>query len=783
MAERVNVVSFRDWVDPADKNEDWILRAVRNNYEFGGAKSLLDGKNVNEIKKYAAGDHDMAEFMAMFPDPPKKRTEATATIIDKRIAKRMGIDFKPLGILQQPLSAAIAVLQKQLTYVNFEAIDATANANRQMDLDRVRNRPLFERAISPAKNVLGMPLNPVGTEFNSPTVDIASVDLDPQKEDELNLWADLFYKLRPETAFEVAIDALMYWNNFKMKSDLCKRDDVYYGVRSSRNFISDITGLPQFDYVFPGHVFVPNSELPDFSDVPFKYIEKSYDVEGLLNIIGKESIDASLIHGLHEDYWRAAGYSKAKWANATETQKRAGVPVVYMEFKSFDVMRVERKRTRSGRLHVEVVPFDYKQNGKKNDPNDEVVNKWPQQTYYAYWIPGTDHILKSGKVLGSFRAKGKESVSRFTIQVFKSKEKSDVELCIPLVKDAQRAYIKLQQAIIMSKPRGQYVDMKFIRNAAESLAESMNLSVETLYTLFAQHNILIGDSEGMDGANEGNFKPFQDIPGGLTADVNSYWTVIAQARGQIDSITGFNNALTGQTPNPDQLVGLQKLLLQSAMNSLHYSQKAHRHQTEQMLQGWTPMIQFICRKENRGSEARKALENIIGARKIDVLNDMDSLPAHLFGLRVEDAPNEEAQAELKDIMMQLLRTGGLEFSDYFAIRRILNFKDAQQLLVIKEKKRKAEMRAAQQENNAAMLQAEQMRSNTRLQEKTISAQGEIQEEQVKAESNHALFDKKAALELQLKQIDAQIEVNKKAMQGDQQRDKLFTKHNLDLQKP
>lgn len=783
MADRVNVISFRDFVDPQQKDKDWILRAVEQHYYHGGAESLLAGKDVQEILNYASGKHDMSEFKAMFPDLPKKRSELAGNIIDKRLAVRMGIDFEPLGILQQPLAAALAVLQKQLTYVSYEAIDATANANRQKDMDIIKNRPLFEKAIQPLKEGMKMPLPPPQPVNNSPTVDISALDLNPMKEDELNLWADLFYKLRPETAFEVTIEALMYWNDFGLKTDLCKRDQVYFGVSASRTYISDMTSLPYMDYVAPKNVYCPKSELPDFSDVPFMYEEKRYNVEQLLNVVGQEQIEASFITGIYENYWKMNGYVHSRWTTAPESQKLAGVPVVYMEFKSFDVLRVERKRTRSGRMHVEVVPFAYKQNGKKNDPNDEIKHKWPQQTYFAYWIPGTDIILKSGKVLGTFRAKGRESISRFTFQIYKSKEKSDVELCIPLVKDAQRAYIKLQQAIIMAKPKGQYIDMKFLRNAAESLAEDMDLSVESLLALFAQHNVMIGDTEGMDGQNEGNFKPVMEIGGGMGGEVQEYLAIIQNARSEISKQTGYNDALTGQSPNPDALVGVQKLMLQSSMNSLYYAQKAIRHMTEQTLQSWTPMIQYICKKENRQTEARKALENIVGAKKIDVLNDMEDLPVHHFGLRVDDAPDEEAQAELRDLMLMLVRGGGMDFSDYFAVRRVKNYKDAQQLLIIKEKKRKTEARQAAKEANEAVVAAEQIRAKNKIDVVTVTAQGEIQEEAVKAKSSAELQQMKGQLMLALKQLDERIETRKKEIQGEQQTQKITTKHALELQKP
>jgi hypothetical protein len=793
IANTLKVVGYRDYIDPAQKDSAWVLEVVKELYDHGGAKNLLIGKRVRDIFDYAAGKHNMAKFNAMFPERKKKVIKTnngqpnerdlanhTDILMDRQTAINLGMDLEPLGILQQPLASALATLQKGLVSINFTAVDATSNANRQMDLDRIRNRPGFEDAIGSAKLLLGMPLQAPGTKFNTPTVDISTMGLDPTKEDNLNVWANLFYKLRPESAFEVAVNALMDMTDFREKIDIQKRDQIYFAINTSKSYFSRITDMPDYDYVFPGHVYSPDSELPDFSDQPFRYIKKYHNVEQILNAVGKENITEEVIVEIFENYWKAAGFSDWQYSKASNSRKQQGIPLVYMEFKSFDVMRIARKKTKSQRMHVERVPFGYKSNSTKSgDPDDIIENKWPQQTYYAYWVPGTEYILKSGKVEGLFRAKGKENKSRFTIQIYKSKEKSDVEQCMTAVDDAQRAYIKMQLSVIMAKPKGVYIDMKYLRKAAETVAADLGMTIDDLVTLMFVKNVMLGDTEDMDGTNEGNFPPFREIPGGLGQEVAEYLAIIQDASKRIAQLTGFNDALTGQTPNPDQLVGIQKLLLQSSLNSLHYAQKAIKKTVENVVLGWAPMIQFICNKSNKDTQARKALENIIGSYKIDIIQDMDSLSVTQFGLLVEDAPDEQAQAELRQLLYELLRGQRIELSDFFLVRRVMNYKDAEQILVMKESQKAKKNEQMEADRNNAIRESAQIHEQGAGQRLGMQIQGNLQQQQLKNAGQEKIENIKSRLQVYIKETEADLETRKKAMQGQQAQDKQLQKHNLE----
>src|SRR5438045_4846346 len=136
-------------------------------------------------------------------------------------------------------------------------------------------------------------------------------------------------------------------------------------------------------------------------------------------------------------------------------------------------------------------------------------------------------------------------------------------------------------------------------------------------TLLRDENIFIGDSEWIDPVElQGNARPYYDMPGGIQNEADGYLAIINDAIAKIQRITGINDAITGQSPTNDALVGIQKLMLQSGINSLYYVQCAQKEQTEKIFKTWACQVQWILK--NKGSASAKTLESILSSYKVDV---------------------------------------------------------------------------------------------------------------------------------------------------------------------
>lgn len=792
------------YIDPRLKNSKWAADVIYELYSHGQAKNLLSGKNPDMIRKYATGQQDVNKYRRMFRRQAKEidqqlKVQAENILGDLQVptSDLTGIDWQQLGLLATPLNAALNNIKKQPIYVKCTALDGLAQTKKQHDYDLLKNRPVVDKDASMFSELLGVAIDPPSELNNSEGIDISNFGLDPQRPDELNFYMNLFYKLRPESAFENVLRAFAYAKKLKQIKDLEARDQMYYGVSANRAFFSDITGLPDVKYLYPGDVFTVDSDLPDHSDVPFIYIKQLFTAEEIVNEIGNE-FEPEELERIFQTYFDSRGWER-KWNDLTDREKgRQRIPICYFEFKSWDAEVNHRLKSRvNGHWIRERVTFEYRLRysnhfpdrtlrGKEKPPTEEdfLEKKYAQNTYTGYWIPSyPEKAFKFKKLEGSYRTSGNECMSPYSINIEKTQVKSAVELCIPIIDDAQRAYFKMQHCVIMSKPKGAFYDYKYLRNAVNMMKETdLSLSMTDLVNILADNNVMIGDSEGMDPSEQqSGARPYYEIPGGVGREIEGYLLVIKDCIEKIGRMTGINDQLTGTGTSPEGLIGLQKLLLQSSLNTIYYAQDAMKNQTEKVFRMWANLIQVILK--HRGSPAYNAVERIVGAYKMEVLADLHTIAAHRMGIMVENAPSEEEQSLLNQMMFDMARAGRISSSDYFTIKRIFNYKDAAQLLAIKERKEKERLAQERREQYQSAEAIAQNREQSRLAGMQMMSEGEVKEEMVKADLAKWLAIYNTASGVQKMKMEGNIKKFLQDARGADQLNKARETANQNAQKP
>jgi len=799
-----SIIRFNHFIDPKQKDSAWAAEMMFNYYHFGNAENLLAKKDAQMIASYAAGEQDMRKFKRMFKRLSKEiakkekfARESYSGMVMPEPQDITGIDWEPLGFLTQPFNSALSVLQKQPLYVKCTAVDALAREKKEKDYNFYKNRPYHDSALNDYSQKLGSNIAPPNSSNNAENVDIANFDLDPTKDDELNFYFNLFYKLRPESAFEALLSALAYIRGLKDVRDLEAKDQLFYGCSSNRAYFSELTGLPDVRYVFPGNVWCPPSDLPDKKDNAFRFIKDEYNASEIMDLLGEEMTE-ELLTKIFETYFKELGMSD-KWKSMSKDERRNyKIPLCYFEFKSWDIVNFRKRKSKSydNYYFTEFVSYDFELRYAKNHPDKSLRNKqkppskeefltkrYIQQTYCGYWFPHCmEDVYKYKKLEGAAREKGKESLSQFSINVWVSQPKGPVEQCISIVDNIQRADIKMQHAIIMAKPKGMYIDMRYMRQALANAKESdMQLSMSGLMTLLTENNIFLGDSEGIEpGELQSGARPFYEIPGGPGEAILEYIKVKDDGLAQIARITGWNDALTGNTPSQDSLVGVQKLLLQSGINALYPVQNAMKHQTEAVYKTWAYQAQYIAKYPS--SESYKTLEAILSAQKMQIIKEMENLPLHQFGIMVENAPTEEAQQELNNILLELFKSNIVSPADVFTIKRVFNYKDAQQLLAIRDRKARERMAAQQQADRAVAIQQTRIQAQQKQQAVEATLQNKLQDTMTKGEIQKWLAQYNGQLQEKLKQLDTIGKLIKQREQNQGARDKITQMANVSKQR-
>lgn len=722
---------FHFWAPSKKLTPEWCMLAVNYHYYNQLNLNLLSGKKVREIDDWATGDFDILPFKRMFKSMAKKLLTAPknpdGTLTDWAAnLDTIGIDWENFALIPSVLNSAIENMMKLPMDINCKAQDALAMQKRKEDIEFLKNKPEIESDLQDIADQMGIGKVDLGTTKNSSTkFSDAPIGMDLNDPEHQEVFEKLFYSLRVETAFEKFLNQWGTLKNVDMIRRLLVTDHFKYGVASCRGYTSSMTNMPDLDYVHPSTISTPLSFLPDYSDNTHRIIDVPMTVMEMFNYFSNEICDEETLE------YMINGKGANGFGNGYCSCGKNGS--TYVEAKNFNTYRVNLK-------YIEVKSVDWvgvkqKSRSKRGvtmftENEDECTSKiWGQNTYGFWWLTNTRYCLGIHRLDYSHRTVGQEAFQNFSTHIYKSQQKSAVELSIGENKMAQIAYIKLQHAIIKSAPQGKYFDLRFMRSALSGLQEQDNKwTQQDLINLFIEHNIMIGDTEGFDGKNDGQIKPFIEIPGGLRAEVQGYWTTILNARANIAYITGINQQLTGQSP--EELIGLQQLQINTGLNAINYCNIGIKNQFEALNNNWASLLQNAI---EAGGKTREAIVGFIGMDDTDLLDSLDEAPLHDLTIKIEFGQNA-AQMQAYMTQLNFLKSKGVVSTvDEYLLDAVDNPKERfQKMYFIEErwKKEQEKIRAEAYQSQQAVVQqqGQNMLQNTQ-------AEGQQKKEEVYAKGD------------------------------------------------
>jgi hypothetical protein len=269
---------------------------------------------------------------------------------------------------------------------------------------------------------------------------------------------------------------------------------------------------------------------------------------------------------------------------------------------------------------------------------------------------------------------------------------------------------------------------------------------EDALRLYFQTGSVIGRSMTVDGDMNHGRIPIQELntnsgQGKITALINAYNQYLSMIR----DVTGLNEARDASTPNPDALVGVQKL---AALNS----NTATRHILEGSL--------FITRRLSEAlscriadileySDFKEQFAMQIGKYAVGILDEIKDLYLHDFGVFIEVSPDEEQQAQLEANIQMALQRDQISLEDAIDIRQMKNLKLANELLKVKRKeKQRMDMEQEQAKIN--------MQTQGNIQSSQAAAQAALQKVQAESQAKAQLAQAQMQFDIQRMQAEAQI---------------------------
>lgn len=764
------------------KTREWCDKVVQYYVFQNQLINLLADKDVKEIDGYADGTYSLKPFKRMYKSLRDQMTkEGNPNYSQEQLAMldKTGIHWERTPLIAPKLNAAIATTQKIPLEISCTCLDPLAIKKKQEDLEFLRNRPAMQELMQDLYDSLNLGQADVGTTKHSdiPYTKLP-LDLNPDDEQEFSLFANVVYNLAPAASYETILQLYAEIKRIKNIRLLETRDQYKYAVSSHQVIIDKLTGLPSPAYVYPGSITTDGSELPDHSDNTIRIISRRVTPMELFKYFPDEICDDKQLEQIvgtnGEKFGFDNGYCYCNDRTTKLDQKdwhTFKMNLLYVEVKSVDSAMIGK--TKSGYSYI------------TDEPKECKSRVWAQNTYCFYWLYRTKWFFGIDKLPYANREKGNEKFQTFSTNIYKSQEKSAVELSIGENKKAQTADIKLQHTVIMSLPPGKIIDLKYLRNAIEGLKEEGDTTtVKDLLVKAMEHNIHIIDTEGFENRREGQFVPVKDLPGGLKAEIEGYYRVILEADQKISQYTNIYPQLTGQGPNPEGLVGLEKLLINSSLNGLYYVNEALEHQYTAMFN----LIAFNLKWGiDQGGAVRKSIENIIGTNKVDIIDQLDSISLHDIGVVIKLGQREEERAAFRMTVEKMFDLGKIDSAAKYYIFNTPNPKDAFLLLAMFERKyikRQEAMQMKQMENQQQIVEQQ---GQNQLQAEQQKTKGKLVEQQAKTKGEADLMMLASKLGLTEKQVDGLI---KRQLQNDRMRGQITksvetqkAKNQLELSKP
>jgi hypothetical protein len=763
------------YVEPSKKlTPEWFGSAMMHCWYHGGCRGLLDHKDTREIETYAVGNYSMVPYRRMFKSQQKLINELNQNADYHFNGKEMPVDgFEQTPLINVKLNSARALVGKIKLDVEVKAQDPLAIRKKEEDIAFILNKPKLEAELNVFAEQMRIGKVDLGTTKNSAErYSDSPYGLDLNEPDELEVFDQMLYNLAVEGGLQSAIEGFSEIKNVNQIKNLEIKDQFYYGVSANFGFESAITGLPDAEYCYPGDIRVPYSALPDYNDNAYRFYEKRVTILELLNYstdICLEDLD-SIINDSGTGYCDCNGIKER--INRDDFGYRKADLVLCM-IKSIDFVGVAPLNKKSKFTYVVTDPEEAKKCETKI---------YGQNTYYAWWLKNTKYYFGIDKLGFAHREQGQECYQSFPINIFKSQEKSAVELSIGENKKAQIADIKMQHAIIMSLPAGRYIDVRFIRNYLAGTKEGITEeSMLRVLNLALEKNIVLGDTEGFDGKNDGQFKSVIDLPGGLKTELIGYMQVIADANAKISMYTGINENLIGQ--KTEELVRNNQAAINAGLTALQYVQDAIAAQYQKLFSNWANVIRDCI---ERGGKSKEAIINLIGSKQVNLIDSLEDLPLHTMGIKVSLLQDQQWEARFNQELTKNEINGVIDTIDVYQLESVMSPKQKFGLLAVKIKQWKKREEKKRQEdfaNQQAMLQQQGVNQQNAVNAK---AQGEIKKIYTQGEVNAEILQLASSLGIQANQMDF---LGKRALQQDRGNDQLEknvktleTKQTLENQK-
>lgn len=695
--------------------------------DSNGCRYYSQWRDFNRLRLYARGEQSVAKYK-------------NELAVDGDLSY-LNLDWTPVPILPKFVDIVVNGMQDRLFKVKAYAQDALSQAKRSKYQDMIEGQMA-------AKNILTTVQENTGFDPF-----IMNPDELPASDEELSLYMNLNYKPAIEIAEEEAIDTMFSENHYEDTRKRIDYDQMVVGVGMAKHEFLPGSGV-KVSYVDPANVVYSYTEDPFFKDCFYWGEIKTVSITEL------NKIDPTLTT---EDLEKISQYSQS-WYDYFNTAQyyendifyRDTCTLMYFNYKTTKKMVYKKKINDNGSSRM--IEKDDTFNPPEEmleEGNFEKIEKTIDVWYDGVMVMGTNIILKWELAKNMVRPKSssQHAMPNYVAaapRMYKGVIESLVRRMIPFADLIQMTHLKLQQVIARTVPDGVYIDADGLNEV--DLGTGAAYNPEDALRLYFQTGSVVGRSYTQEGEYNQGRVPIQQLTSNsgasktqmLIANYNHYLDMIR-------SVTGLNEARDGSTPNPDALVGVQKLAALSSNTATRHILDGSLYIYRTLAEALTYRVADILEY----SDFKEDFINKIGKYNVSILGEISELYLYDFGVFIELSPDEEQKAMLEQNIQMALSKGDINLEDAIDIREIKNIKLANQLLKVKRK-------AKQEQDEQREMQKQAMISQQQLKSQELAAQVAVQK--IELETQGKLKYKQGEMQLEIERNKAEAQLKSQLME-------------------
>jgi hypothetical protein len=651
----------------------------------------------------------------------------------------LNLDWTPVPIIPKFVDIVVNGMSDRLFKVKAYAQDAMSQAKRSKYQDMLEGQMA-------AKDILMTIQEKTGADpFMMDPNEL------PETDDEMALFMQLNYKPAIEIAEEEAINTIFAENHY---DDLRRRidyDQMVLGIGIAKHEFLPGAGV-EISYVDPANMVYSYTEDPYFRDCFYWGEIKTLPITELMKIdptLTKEDLEEiSKYSQSWYDYYNVAQFYENSLFN------RDTCTLLYFNYKTTQKVVYKKKMLEGGGVrYIEKDDTFNPPTEMMEEGSFEKVEKTIDVWYNGIMVMGTNIILKWELAQNMVRPK---SASQHALpnyvacapRMYKGVIESLVRRMIPFADLIQITHLKLQQVIARVVPDGVFIDADGLNEV--DLGTGAAYNPEDALRLYFQTGSVIGRSYTQDGEFNNARVPITQLTSNsgasktqmLIANYNHYLDMIR-------SVTGLNEARDGSTPDPNALVGVQKLAALNSNTATRHILQGSLHIYQSLAEGITYRISDILEY----ADFKEDFANKIGKYNVSLLEEIKDLYIYDFGIFIEVAPDEEEKAQLEANIQMALSRGNIDIEDAIDIREIKNIKLANQLLKLKRTQRNDREEKMEMQKQAMVsqqnLKAQEMAGQIAMQKIQMESQAKMQIKQAEVAFDIEKMKQEAALKTQL----------------------------------